>query len=326
MVFRILHTLNVHAIRMNPIGKIERVPLRAVWKHEAYELTTWLQDNLDVLNGVTGLELTSAERERSAGAYFVDLVAEDDALGRVIIENQLEKSDHDHLGKLLTYLAMLEAHAAVWIVADPRPEHARAIAWLNESTDTPFYLVKVEAVRIGDSPPAPLLTAIVNPSSEARQAGRARRALTEQHEERHAFWTLFLDYVKTKTHLHANLRPSHETWLATGAGRMGLSFNYVVNQTASRVELYIDRGRDAAEENLKIFDQLHARREEIEQTFGEPLDWQPLEASRACRIAKAIDIGGYRTQEKYAELFPVLVDAMVRLEGALRPHIEKLRA
>ena len=153
------------------IGKIQRVPLRDVWKHEALDLTKWLQDNLDVLNDVLEFSLSNAEREQSAGDFSVDLVAEDDEGGVVIIENQLEKSDHAHLGKLITYLTALQAKKAIWIVAEPRPEHVAAITWLNESSAASFYLLKLEGIRINDSAPAPLLTLIVGPSEE--EIGRA---------------------------------------------------------------------------------------------------------------------------------------------------------
>ncbi|NIN67526.1 MAG: DUF4268 domain-containing protein, partial [Anaerolineae bacterium] len=148
------------------IGKLQRVPLRDVWKHEALDFTKWLEDNPDVLSEAMDVQLSNIEREKSAGTFNVDLVAEDDSGDPVIIENQLAKSDHDHLGKLLTYLAAIEAKAAVWIVADPRPEHVKAIAWLNDSSSADFYLLKVEAVKIGDSDPAPLLTRIVGPGEE----------------------------------------------------------------------------------------------------------------------------------------------------------------
>jgi hypothetical protein len=170
------------------IGKIERVPLRTVWKHEAYDFTQWLEENLDVLNEALDLTLTGAEREQSAGSFSVDLVAEDEAGGTVVIENQLEKSDHDHLGKLVTYLTALGAKTAIWIVAEPRPEHVGAITWLNESSSASFYLVKVEAIRIGESPPAPLLTLIVGPSEEAREVGKTKKDLAERHLLCRRFW------------------------------------------------------------------------------------------------------------------------------------------
>src|SRR3972149_9249977 len=105
------------------IGKLQRVPLRDVWKHEAADFTKWLQDNIDVLNELIDLDLTNPESEQSAGAFSVDLVAEDESGNPVIIENQLEKSNHDHLGKILTYLVAMAGETAIWIVADPRPEN-----------------------------------------------------------------------------------------------------------------------------------------------------------------------------------------------------------
>ncbi len=124
------------------IGKIERVPLRDIWKHEAYDFTSWLQDNIDVLNDALGLSLSNPEREQTAGSFNVDLVAEDENGNPVIIENQLEKSDHNHLGKLITYLTAIGAKTAIWIVADPRPEHVSAISWLNESSSAQFLFIE----------------------------------------------------------------------------------------------------------------------------------------------------------------------------------------
>jgi RecB family endonuclease NucS len=97
------------------IGKIHRVGLREVWKHEAFDFTTWLEDNIDVLNDAIGVNLSSAERERAAGAFSVDLVAEDEQGNPVVIENQLERSNHDHLGKLITYLTAIGAKVAIWL-------------------------------------------------------------------------------------------------------------------------------------------------------------------------------------------------------------------
>jgi hypothetical protein len=137
--------------RVDMIGKIARRPLREVWKHEALDFTTWLVDNIDVLSEALDVPLQDAKREHAAGDFSVDLVAEDDSGNTVVIENQLEKSNHDHLGKLVTYLSALDARVAVWIVSEPRPEHTKAITWLNESRQASFYLVKAEAICIDNS-------------------------------------------------------------------------------------------------------------------------------------------------------------------------------
>ncbi|MCK4788365.1 MAG: DUF4268 domain-containing protein [Desulfobacteraceae bacterium] len=308
------------------IGKIERLPLREVWKNEALDFTTWLEENIDILNENLDLNLSTAEREKSAGAFSVDLVAEDDKGNSVVIENQLEKSNHDHLGKLITYLTAIGAKTAIWIVADPRPEHVNAISWLNESSSASFYLIKVEAVRIGDSEPAPLLTLIVGPSEEATVVGKKKKEMAERYIIRKKFWTQLLDYAKTKTKLHASISPNEYSWIGTGTGLRGLGLNYTITKHTSVVELYIDRGKDQDEENKKSFDQLATSKKEIEEAFGESLDWQQLEGKRACRIRRQFTIGGYRDdEEKWPLIHEAMVNAMIRLEKALKPHIKGIK-
>ena len=307
------------------IKKIKRVPLRDVWRHETLDFTKWLQENMDVLNEVVGLSLSSAERERSAGDFNVDLVAEDAAGNPVIIENQLERSNHDHLGKLLTYLVAIGAKAAIWIVADPRPEHVNAITWLNESSAAAFYLLKIEGIKIGDSPPAPLLTLIVGPSEESRELGETKKELAERYSIREKFWAQLLEKAKEKTKLHATISPGQYGWIGTGAGRRGLAYNYVVRQHDANVELYIDRGEDSEDENKQIFDSLAQSKDNIESVFGSSLEWQRLEGKRACRIKKQIERGGYRDDPStWPSTHEVMIDAMIQLEKAFRPHISKL--
>ena len=212
----------------NLIEKLQRVPLREVWRHEAYDFTQWLQENLDILNDTLDLELTSAEREQAAGSFIIDVVAENSDGQTLIIENQLEKSDHDHLGKVITYLTSREASGAIWIVKEPRQEHINAMAWLNESSNADFYLVKVEAVRIGNSNPAPLLTLIVGPSIEAKVSGKAKQEKVERHFIRKRWWGQLVSNPLAKSHNH--ITPSMATWIGVSSGTRGLNFNYLGNK------------------------------------------------------------------------------------------------
>lgn len=306
------------------IQKITRIPLREAFKHEAFDFTKWLQDNLDVLNDCTDLGLSNVEREKAAGDFSVDLVAEDESGSKVIIENQLERSNHDHLGKLITYLVAMEARAAVWIVSDPRPEHVSAITWLNESSSANFYLLKLEAIRIGESPPAPLLTLIVGPSDATKAVGKAKQEFSERYEVRKEFWTRLLGYAKTKTKLHAGISPSRYMWVGTGAGKRGLVFSYCVWEHETSVDFNIDRGKDNDAENKAIFDALYAKKDEVEKAFGEALEWERLDSKRASRVRKTLTLGGWKDPEKWSEIHSVTVDAMIRLERALRNYIQKL--
>jgi hypothetical protein len=310
----------------HPIGKLERVALREVWKHEALNFTQWLQENIDVLNSALDINLVNVDREQAAGSFSIDLVAEDEGGGTIIIENQLEKSNHDHLGKLLTYLTAMAAKAAIWIVSDPRPEHVAAITWLNESSNASFYMVKVEAVRIGDSPAAALFTLIVGPSDESKGVGVTKKEIAERHHIRKRWWTQLVERSAKITKLHAHITPGEYSWLGTSSGVRGLNLNYVVTQDWRGAELYIDRGKDSEAENRAVFDQLAARKSEIEASFGGPLSWEGLEGKRACRIRISLHDGGYQASEaNWPALQDTIIHAMDRLEKAVRPYLKQLK-
>jgi hypothetical protein len=305
------------------IGKLTRVPLRSIWPHEERYFSRWLQDNLEHLNELLGLDLQTVGREAPAGDFFCDLVAEDGAGSLVVIENQLERSDHGHLGKVITYVVALNARAAIWIVADPRPEHVAAIAWLNENNAAACYMVKLEAVKIGESAPAPLFTLIVGPSVEAQGAGATKRDLSDRHIRRHGWWTELLKRAKTVSTLHARTGPGSFTSIGTGAGIPGLSFNYVVKARECWAELYIARGQEL--ENKEIYDALLAQRGDIESRFGGLLDWQRLDHRSASRICYRNQNGGLDSPEAdWPMLHADMAGAMKRLEAALRPTFASL--
>jgi hypothetical protein len=256
----------------------------------------------------------------------VDIVATDEDGNPVVIENQLEKSDHDHLGKLLTYLTAMDAKTAIWIVSEPRPEHIAAVTWLNETNLASFYMIMVEAVVIDDSVPAPLLTKIVGPSLEGRMIGQQKEDWAERDKLRHQFWKQLLQKAKTRTNLHSNISPSRDSWISTGAGLPpGLYLVYRINMHEARIELYIDRGQERAEDNIKIFNYLENNKEEIERKFGDELIWDQAENLQACRVTHKVVAKGYREpEEEWPGIQARMVDDMIRLEEAFKPFIRQL--
>lgn len=307
------------------IGSLRRVRLDEVWPHEALNFTTWLEENIDVLADAIDLPLSVVEREQRAGDFRVDLVAKDESGKLVIIENQFRRSDHDHLGKLITYLTKIGAKTAIWIVEEPRTEHVGAISWLNESSPASFYLLKLEAVRIEDSPPAPLLTPIVGPIKESQEVDEKEEVPGERDSLRHRFWTWLLEQAKEKTPLHANTSPNSSHCIKVRIGKGAFYFRYLIQRYTSDIELYIDRGKGTKNENEKLFETLRKSKEDIEKIFGEALEWQGLEDQRSCRIGKRFTRGGYRDdEEKWAKIQEAMIDGMIRLEKAFRPHIDRL--
>jgi hypothetical protein len=187
-----------------------------------------------------------------------------------------------------------------------------------------MYIVKVEAVRIAESPPAPLLTLIVGPSDEARQAGQAKKDIAERQQSYRRFWTELLERANARTKLHSAVSPGDAHWLGARVG--GLSFTYAVWQHESGVEVYIDRGRDSGDETKRVFDALLAEKKVIEDVFGEPLEWERLNDRRASRIRKTIADGGIRDEAKWLQIQSAMVDRMVRLEKAFTPFIAKTKS
>jgi len=308
------------------IGRIEKVPLREVWKKEAKDFTTWLFENLEVLGEELDIPMTPIEKEKDIGSFSSDIVAENESGERILIENQLEKTDHDHLGKILTYVSNLEAKIAIWISSDPRPEHERAVEWLNESaTGVDFYLVKVEAYRIGNSEPAPKFEVIAGPSEKSKVIGQEREKEAERHKKRLEFWKSLLEKSKGKTSLHSNISPSTSHWISTGAGKSGLSYTYTIPYKYGSIELYIDRGKGSEEESKQIFDELFVHKKEIEGIFGDKLEWQRLDDRRASRIRKKYDYAGLDDNDKWDRLQNDMIDGMIRLEKALNKYITGLK-
>lgn len=299
------------------IGKIARRPLREVWRHEGRDFTAWLRDNIDVLSDQLGIELVNPEREQAAGSFSVDIVAETADGRAVVIENQLERSDHDHLGKLLTYLAAFDAKIAIWIVSEPRPEHVQAIAWLNQANLVDFYLLKVEAVVIGDSAPAPLLTKIVGPSAESAAIGETKKEFVERYEVRQRFWMAFLEEAKRAKAPHANKAATTDNWVDKREGV--LAWVYRIREHDTQVEVYVDGYQERG--NAAFLEDLALHRTAIEEAFGAPLQWDAVEGRKHAKLWALIPGGGYRDEEKWPAIQVQMIRAMSRLEMAVRPYL-----
>lgn len=307
------------------VGKLEQVALREIWKHEALSFTGWLADNCEVLKEQLGLDLTIEQTEKPVGPFSADIFAKDASGRLVIIENQLERTDHDHLGKVLTYLSNLDAKVAIWISSDPRPEHITAIDYLNEIVppDTEFYLVKLQAYKIGESEPAPLFTIEAGPSKERKAVGETKKELAERDNRRYGFFEQLLECCRLKTNLFSNVSPvGYQNWVNAGAGKAGLMWSLVATEKTSRAELFLCA--PTAEVNRKRFEALLARKDEIEKRFGEPLQWEFKEGRKQQYLRTSSPLGGLEDDSKWGAIQRDLVDRLVRLETATRDIIRQI--
>jgi hypothetical protein len=162
-------------------------------------------------------------------------------------------------------------------------------------------------------------------AAAAQPVPKPNGPIPERYDIRKKFWTGLLETAKTKTKLHANRSPGQYYWLGGAGGKRGLGLNYVVTEHTTRVELYIDRGQGAQTENKVIFDQVLAKKADIEAAFGEDLKWQRMNDQRACIIGHSIELGGWRDPEKWPQIHEATADAMARLEKALKPVISGLQ-
>ena len=309
---------------MANIARLEKVPLRQLWVHEANDFTVWLADNLDFVGDAIGMELNLVEREAAAGPFSADILAEDAFGNNVIIENQLERTDHDHLGKVITYFSNLEAKTAVWITKQVRPEHETAVQWLNEMSpaDTAFFLIRIEAFKISDSPPAPLLTVVVGTTPEVKEVGLQKKEKAERHILRYEFWEQILEKALEKTPLHANSSPGTGSWLSASVGD-GIYFSYIIRMHDAQVRFYLESSN--TQKNKKRFDQLFVRKDEIEETFGEPLTWLRHDEFISSRIDYDVIDLGLRDKDKWELVQDQMINAMLRLYQAFEPEIKRLR-
>ena len=309
------------------IGQIQIEPIRTAFPKEASHLTTWLEQHIDVLGERIGVKLNVVQREAKVGSFNVDLLCEDGDSNAVVVENQLEATDHDHLGKLLTYLVNLDAATAIWVTSEARPEHSKVVDWLNESTpaNMSFYLVRAEAVRIDNSALAPLFTVVSGPSEQIKVQGDEKKDWAERNYRRVEFWKGLLEKSRSRTPLFANISPGPNHWIQTGVGKGGINLSYLVLRESAALELYIDCDQQpSGAQNKKILDALFEQRVEIEVEYGRPLEWMRLDDKRASKIRSIIPDGGLSTPESWGQLQDRMISAMILFEQALVPRLKKL--
>ena len=319
------------------LGRLHRIgDPREVWTMEAGDFTPWLADNLDVLADELGLVLTLAATEVPVGNFFLDIQAETEDGKVVIVENQLTRTDHSHLGQLVVYASGLEAAAVVWVAASFRDEFRRALDWLNERTDTgvDFFGVEVSVVRIDPTGPrAPVFEVVARPNAwqkdvkETTAAVGAGSAITPLNAARQDF---FADVLAEVVQARPNIRMprrSKASWLSFASGPFGYWAISFIADGRNQVEAYIDMGNRAL--NKALFDQIYAEADHWAAETGLALDWQRLDERRASRIAVHHSAFSFDDDEARGEAKAWAVSVILKLyqalNGTLRSRARDLR-
>lgn len=304
------------------IGKLKKLPLREVWPNEARNFTPWLKDNIEHINELLGLNISVIESERRSGSFSLDLYAQDENGDIVIIENQIEKTDHDHLGKLITYTSAHEAKISIWITSEARSEHTKSINWLNDNTDThSFYLIQVEVVRIGNSDPAPSFTLITGPSEISGEVNSTKKDRSEQSKKYIDFWRNFLEISNKKTDIFATITPKYRHWNGVPTKKHGCSFGLNFGKKQTTGSLYIDLGIGKDKENLEIYNEFFKNKEIIEKKYGGDLNWKGEDNYRRCQVSFKVEDLGYDTNN-WDEKMNLLVDNLIRFDLSLKDVLD----
>lgn len=265
------------------LGKIEKVDLRKEWKNEASDFTNWLaqDENLAMLSDELGIDVSLIQTEAPSGKFNVDILAEEENTGRrIIIENQLESTNHDHLGKLITYASGHDAEIIVWIVKEVREEHRQAVDWLNEHTDDKvnFFVIKLELWQIGDSPFAPKFQIISKPNVWGKTIRKPSPA-TDTRVMQMNFWDKFKEYAQNKGTILRLRKTYPQNWYDVSIGSSDAHVSLTVNASDNLMgcELYIPDSKE-------LYDELAKYRDEIEKELKGKLEWMKLEGKKASRI------------------------------------------
>ena len=303
------------------ISRLQEVDIRKLWKHEQYDFSAWLaeDENIELLNEKLGLTLVDINTEAYVGAYRCDIVAVDETTGiKVIIENQLENSNHDHLGKIINYASGLDAKVIVWIVKEARDEHRSAIEWLNNNTvqDINFFLIELHAYQIGNSDYAPMFQIVEQPNDFIKGI-KPDGPMNKSQSERLEFWTLFNDHVVERNKPFAIHKASSISWynIAVGTSQACISVSLVNKDSYIGVELYIAS-------NKELFDKLYAEHEKIEKELGFEVDWQRLDNAKASRILYKISGLNFDDHSNYDQLIEEAIDKVIAMRDVFKNRLK----
>jgi hypothetical protein len=311
-----------------PLSKLERVPLHEAWKHEASDFTPWLAEieNLNTLADALGLsELALVGTEYWVGDFKLDILCTDGE-EKVIIENQLEETDHKHLGQIITYAAGVGAKKVIWIAKSFRPEYAAALQFLNDNTteDLSFFGVEVGLCRIEDSPLAPVFDIVVKPDEWVRigrEQARAAASMTPTKQLQLEFWNALVKRLSEKAPQIKTENPRPRSWLNINIGKTGFGLNPTVNSKEKHlgVELYISGPKAKG-----YFAKLSEQKKEIENKLGFELDWQQLPESIASRIASWYSEASIEDENRWDEYLDWLTQRLVKMYEVFPPIVKAL--
>jgi len=305
------------------LGKLHEVKdLRKIWPHEASDFTPWLaeDDNLALLADAVGLEITVDETESSVGDFNVDIYARETGTDRkIIIENQLEDTNHDHLGKLITYASGKSADIIIWVVKRAREEHRAAIEWLNNRTDEniAFFLVEIKLYQIGSSDIAVKFEVVEKPNDWTKEIKRNTNS-SPILQARYDYWVAFNEYAFSNidfSNMFKKRKPNTDHWMSfsVGSSECHISLLQVRKDSLITVEWNIS-------DNKELYQKLYSYEDDIENEMGVKLDWRELPDKKASRIIIS-HTADFNNKDNWIEQFEWLMNIAMKMKKAFKKYL-----
>ena len=317
---------------MEKLGRIQRVDLRSVWTSEDKHFTPWLAEpeNLEVLSETLGIDLELEAQEKDVGPFRADILCKNTAEkdSWVLIENQIEKTDHKHLGQLLTYAAGLKASTIVWISEKFCEEHRAALDWLNQMADKSarFFGLEIELWRIGESPAAPRFNVVCQPNDWETTVRHAAETLADDEGTpsqilRIKYWTAFRSYLQDQKSKLRPQKPSRDHWysFSIGTSRAHTAALIITRDDKIGVELTIN-----SDDAKKLFNDLITHRSNVEAIIGSPLDWREMPDRKASRVLLYKAVNPY-DESDWPNQFAWLKDTLEKFDKAFRPLFSNIQ-
>lgn len=308
------------------LGQLKKIKVGKLWNNEQYDFTPWLaqDENIAKLGKAVGLELEVENIEVAVGPYSADILAKDGSNRYVVIENQFGKTNHDHLGKLITYGSALNASAIIWLAEEFTDEHQRALDWLNDHTDEDFslYGVIVELLQIDESRPAVQFNVVSRPAETIRKAAikKASGELSETKTLQLEFWTEFRKRLLAAKVVASTQTARPQYWFDVSLGRSGIFLSNIANTYENRIGVRVYISNTIADIALP---QLEMDRDAIEAEIGEKLEWDPNPNTRDKIIALRRN-ADLRKRNEWPDYLDWMVDRVRRFRKVFSPRVKKL--
>jgi hypothetical protein len=313
------------------LGRLESVELRTAWQNEAGDFTPWLAnaDNISLLGETIGLELEVEAEEKPVGPFRADILCKDTASQDwVLVENQLERTDHTHLGQLMTYAAGLHAATIVWVAAKVRDEHRAALDWLNEITsdDFAFFGLEVELWKIGESPAAPKFNVVCKPNDWTRSVTTAAKnagngASSETKNIQLTYWTAFRELMISE-HGAVNPTKAHaEGWMSFSLGKSGIWLEAVMRIRDQRIGVNLNIGTG---NSLAYFKLLEQDRGQYEKRFGEKIEWLEKEGMKQKQVRTSLGDVDPTDEQDWPRQHKWIYDKLERFHSTFSSAVKQL--